>query len=128
MNIGSISSIILCPKPISYDLLVRCEPGIRVLMTLPIAISLVARRMIILTPRPSNSRSGLPAGAKDRVYEILNDIHDVNRVCHYLEVGDAYRFEAGVVHNLQADRFIANHGDVDNKHTAFAVFEAIRVT
>ncbi|MFC6022613.1 hypothetical protein ACFP2T_41455 [Plantactinospora solaniradicis] len=42
-----------------------------------------------------------------------------------LDVGGAYRFQAGRVHNLRADSFIRSHGDVGGRQTAYALFGAI---
>lgn len=42
-----------------------------------------------------------------------------------LDVGAAYHFAPGTVANLQADRFIDNHGDVSNEQVAHAVYSAI---
>lgn len=45
-----------------------------------------------------------------------------------LEVGGEYGLAAGAVHNLKADRFISDHGDVAGRQTAYAVWEAIRAS
>lgn len=45
-----------------------------------------------------------------------------------LDVGGAYAFAGGAVHNLEGDEFIASHGDVTSPQTAYAVLEAMRVT
>lgn len=45
-----------------------------------------------------------------------------------LDLRAAYAFSAGAVHNLKADRFISDHSDVTNTHTAHAVREAIVAT
>lgn len=42
-----------------------------------------------------------------------------------LEVGGAYQFQAGGVHNLRADSFIGSHGDVSGQESAYALFSAI---
>ena len=42
-----------------------------------------------------------------------------------LDVGAGYHFAPGTVANLQADRFIDNHGDVSNEQVAHAVYSAI---
>ena len=43
------------------------------------------------------------------------------------EAGKAYSLQAGRVHNLNADRFIADHSDVRNRNVAYAVISAIAV-
>jgi hypothetical protein len=42
-----------------------------------------------------------------------------------LEVGGAYQFRPGRVHNLRADGFIRSHGDVSGRQTAYALLRAI---
>jgi hypothetical protein len=42
-----------------------------------------------------------------------------------LEVGEAYPFLAGRVHNLRADRFIRSHSDVTNRQVAHALLRAV---
>ncbi len=41
------------------------------------------------------------------------------------DVGGAYALEAGRLHNLRADAFIKDHGDVHNRQVAYAVLSAI---
>lgn len=45
-----------------------------------------------------------------------------------LDVGGAYALQAGAVHNLLADTFIADHSDVASPQTAYALLAAIRAT
>ncbi|HEX6013504.1 MAG TPA: hypothetical protein VFY87_17220 [Geminicoccaceae bacterium] len=42
-----------------------------------------------------------------------------------LPPGERYRFRAGTIHNLRADRFVADHGDVTNPAVANALLAAI---
>ena len=42
-----------------------------------------------------------------------------------LAAGGSYRFRPGVIYNLNADRFIADHGDISKKEVAQAVLAAI---
>ncbi|MBE1484413.1 hypothetical protein [Plantactinospora soyae] len=42
-----------------------------------------------------------------------------------LDVGGAYHFQAGRVHNLRADSFVRSHGDVSGRQTAYALLSAI---
>jgi len=44
------------------------------------------------------------------------------------EAGKSYSLKPGCVHNLNADRFIADHGDVRNRAVAYAVLSAIAAT
>ena len=45
-----------------------------------------------------------------------------------LELGAGYQLAAGALHNLEASRFIADHGAVDGPEVAQAVLAAVRVT
>ncbi len=45
-----------------------------------------------------------------------------------LDVGGAYALTPGKIHNLRADAFIADHGDVTSKQVAYAVLTAIAAT
>jgi pimeloyl-ACP methyl ester carboxylesterase len=45
-----------------------------------------------------------------------------------LGVGEAYAFKPGRLHNLRADQFISNHGDVRNPEVAHALLSAVAVT
>jgi len=45
-----------------------------------------------------------------------------------LDVGGAYHLVPGKIHNLHADTFISNHGDVTNKAVAYAVLTVIAAT
>jgi hypothetical protein len=42
-----------------------------------------------------------------------------------LDVGGAYAFVSGKIHNLRADAFISDHSDITNKQVAYAVLTAI---
>ena len=42
-----------------------------------------------------------------------------------LPPGERYRFRADTIHNLRADRFVADHGDVTNPAVANALLAAI---
>ena len=42
-----------------------------------------------------------------------------------LDVGGAYAFAPGKIHNLRADPFISGHSDITNKQVAYAVLTAI---
>ena len=42
-----------------------------------------------------------------------------------LPPGQSYAFTAGAIHNLKADRFVADHGDVTNPAVANALLAAI---
>ena len=45
-----------------------------------------------------------------------------------LAIGSPYEFTAGKIHNLQADQFVKNHGDVAGEEVAYAVLAAISRT
>jgi hypothetical protein len=36
-----------------------------------------------------------------------------------------YSFKPGIIHNLKADKFVANHGDVANRNVAAAVAQVV---
>lgn len=44
-----------------------------------------------------------------------------------LPLGGDYTFAAGKVHNLKADKFIKDHGDVTGRQVAYAVLNSVRV-
>jgi hypothetical protein len=45
-----------------------------------------------------------------------------------LDVGQPYAIEAGTIHNLRADAYVKDHGDVTNRQVAYAVLNAIAKT
>jgi len=45
-----------------------------------------------------------------------------------LKVGGAYQFEAGKLHNLNADAFIKGHSDICHNEVAYAVLTAVAMT
>jgi hypothetical protein len=45
-----------------------------------------------------------------------------------LDVGQSYVLKAGQIHNLRADAFVKDHGDVHNRQVAYAVLNAMAVS
>ena len=45
-----------------------------------------------------------------------------------LSVGQPYQFQAGKLHNLQADSFIKDHGDICKQEVAYAILTAVAMT
>lgn len=63
---------------------------------------------------------GIGRNGAQRTKEALNG--------ELLDVGQAYTWQAGAMHNLRADRFISGHSDVTGRQVAHAILSAIAST